>query len=122
MKKRFFGDEYRRTLQHKFRELIFRKESNVNTFIDELSKTIRQLFDVKDPETINQIVINHVVSTLEEDMRQAGAQPEIFQGRGGFVKLGHFDKHFVKHSRKTSPAGRISEFFSQILLKLHFEW
>ena len=22
-----------------------------------------------------------------------GAQPEIFQGRGGFVKLGHFSKH-----------------------------
>ena len=28
---------------------------------------------------------------------QAGAQPDVFQGRGGFVKLGHFDKHFDKH-------------------------
>ena len=28
----------------------------------------------------------------------AGAQPEIFQGKGGFVKLGHYD--FVKNSRK----------------------
>ena len=27
-------------------------------------------------------------------------QREIFQGRGGFVKLGHFDKHFVKNSIK----------------------
>ena len=97
MEKRFFGDDYRRTLQHKFRELTFRKGSNVNTFIDELTKTIRELFDVEDLETINSIVINHVISTLEEDMRQAGAQPEIFQGREGFVKLGHFDKHFVKH-------------------------
>ena len=26
----------------------------------------------------------------------AGAQPQIFQGRGGFVKLGHFNKHFVE--------------------------
>ena len=26
----------------------------------------------------------------------AGAQQEIFQGRGGFVKLGHFDKHFIR--------------------------
>ena len=25
-----------------------------------------------------------------------GSQPKIFQGRGGFVKLGHFDKHFIK--------------------------
>ena len=29
-----------------------------------------------------------------------GVQPEIFQGRGGSVKLGHFDKHFIKKSRK----------------------
>ena len=29
-----------------------------------------------------------------------GAQPEIFPDRGGFVKLGHFNKHFVKNSRK----------------------
>ena len=29
----------------------------------------------------------------------ADAQPEIFQGRGGFMKLGHFDKHFLKKLR-----------------------
>ena len=32
-----------------------------------------------------------------------GVQPEIFQGRGGFVKLEHSDKHFVKNSRKKRP-------------------
>ena len=69
MKKRFWGDGYRRTLQHKFCELIFRKGSNVNTFIDELTKTIRELFDIEDPETIHSIAINHVVSNLE-DLRQ----------------------------------------------------
>ena len=26
-----------------------------------------------------------------------GAQPDIFQGRGGFMKLGHFDKKYVFH-------------------------
>ena len=36
-----------------------------------------------------------------------GAQPEIFQGRGGFVKLGHFNKHFVKNTRKKGAAGKI---------------
>ena len=36
----------------------------------------------------------------------AGAQPEIFQGRGGFVELAHFDKHFVKNTRKKGPAGK----------------
>ena len=32
-----------------------------------------------------------------------GVQPEIFQGRGGFGKLGHLDKHFVKNSIKKNP-------------------
>ena len=40
MKRRFFRDDYRRTLQHKFRELTLRKGSNVNTFIDELTLRI----------------------------------------------------------------------------------
>ena len=34
-----------------------------------------------------------------------GAQPEIFQGRGGFAELGYFDKHFVKNTRKKGPVG-----------------
>ena len=33
----------------------------------------------------------------------AGAQPEIVQGRGGFLKLEHFDKYFLKKSRIKSP-------------------
>ena len=35
----------------------------------------------------------------------AGTQPEIFQGRRGFEELGHFDKHFVKNTRKKGPTG-----------------
>ena len=31
----------------------------------------------------------------------SGGQPEIFNGRGGFLKLGHFDKaEMGLHSRK----------------------
>ena len=33
------------------------------------------------------------------------------KGRGGFVELGHFDKHFVKNTRIKSSTGNISEFF-----------
>ena len=73
------GDDYRKTLQHKFHELIFRKGSNVNTFIDEFTKTIQELFDIEDPETINSIARNHVVSNLEEVMRQ---DTKIFQITG----------------------------------------
>ena len=42
----------------------------------------------------------------------SGAQPEIFQGTGGFVKLRHFDKHFIKKSRKKAPQGKFWSFSS----------
>ena len=42
----------------------------------------------------------------------AGAQPEFFQGRGFFMKLGHFDEHFVKNTWKKSHAGKDSRDFS----------
>ena len=45
-----------------------------------------------------------------------GAQPNIFQGRAAFLELGHFDKHFIKKSRKKAP-GKISEFFLLDTLK-----
>ena len=48
------------------------------------------------------------------------AQPEIFQGRGGFAKLGHFDKHFIKKSTKKVQQGKILEFFHLDTLKTTF--
>ena len=41
-----------------------------------------------------------------------GAQQEISQCRGDFVELGHFDKHFVKNTRKKRPFGNNSGVFS----------
>ena len=32
---------------------------------------------------------------LQKECLNAGAQPDIFQGRGGFMELVHFDKHFA---------------------------
>ena len=43
-----------------------------------------------------------------------------FQGREGFVELGHFDKYFVKNARKKVPQGNISEFFLLDTLKTAF--
>ena len=33
---------------------------------------------------------------------QTGAQPKIFQGKGGFVEPEHFDKYFVKNTKKVA--------------------
>ena len=53
-------------------------------------------------------------------MSVAGAEPEIFLDRGGFVKLGHFDKHFIKKSRKKAPQAKILKFFLLDTLKTTF--
>ena len=79
MKTRFFGEDYRRTLENKFRELVFKKGTIVNSFIDILTKTIRELFDIVETETITSIAINHVISNLDDDIRQ---EAKIFQLSG----------------------------------------
>ena len=41
-----------------------------------------------------------------------GAQPEIFQRRGSFVELGHFDKFFVKNTKKKGQGKMLKVFLS----------
>ena len=50
----------------------------------------------------------------------AECNQKIFQGKGGFMELGHSDKH-VKNTRKKSRRETFWSFFSYILLKPHFE-
>ena len=42
----------------------------------------------------------------------SGVKPEIFQGKGGFVELEHFDKHFVKNTKKMPRREKFWSFFS----------
>ena len=60
---------------------------------------------------------NYVLSFLNKRKIKkipAGTQPETFQGT--FSGITALDKHLIKNTRN------ISEFFSLILVKLHFEW
>ena len=52
------------------------------------------------------------ICQLTNFITSTGLQPENFQGRGGFVKLWHFDKHFIKKLRKKTLHGKILDFFS----------
>ena len=47
-------------------------------------------------------------------------QPENFQDRRDFVELGHFNKHFIKSTRKKANEGIILEFFLLDILKTLF--
>ena len=67
VKTSFFRDDYCRTLQHKFCELIFIKRGNVDSFLDEFTKAVKELFDIEDPETTSSTARNYAVTNLEKD-------------------------------------------------------
>ena len=52
----------------------------------------------------------------------ANAQPETFQSRRGFVKLGTGINILSKTQRKAAQGNILVFFFSYVILKLHFKW
>ena len=70
------------------------------------SRSLNKLLSSYQDRHIQNTVKHWRWSVLQkEQCLSAGAQPEIFQGTGGrgFLELGHFDKHFVKSTRKRGP-------------------
>ena len=61
-----------------------------------------------------QNTVNHLRWTVLQKRTMPGCKCEFFQGRGGggFVGIGHFDKHFVENTRKRGPARKHFEIFS----------
>ena len=55
----------------------------------------------------------------KEEILRVGEQPDIFQCRGRFMELGHFDKHFAKNTskKKTLFSKAYWEFFLLDTLK-----
>ena len=94
LKRRFAGDDYCRTLQNKFRDLVF----TINKFVDELLQTIRELFDIDDSETASLIVINHVIANLGDEMRQ---EAKIFQLAGNKILENLLEFLAIKMEGKT---------------------
>ena len=71
-------------------------------------------------KNINERLILQMCSRNWEISRYSGDQLVIFQSRGDFVKLGHFDKFFFKNTREKLPQGKILELFLLDTLKIRF--
>ena len=65
------GQNYKRTLESKFRSLLFRKGMKINQFCSELYTVIRELYDIYDENAIQSIAISHVVSNLDDALKGA---------------------------------------------------
>ena len=66
------------------------------------------ILHLRNNELCKTVIKNYIRALAQHAkyLSSAGAQPDFFQGRGGFVGLGHFYKHFVKNTRKKGPAGK----------------
>ena len=75
-----------------------------------------------DTTVILVITITSVIRRVEVTSSHITRATRNFSKQGRFPGIRHFDKHFVKISRKKGRREKIWRFFSQIFLKLHFDW
>ena len=68
----FSGEDYKRTLETKLRNLKFTKGTNINLFCNSLRTLIRELYNLTDLDetSIDAIAINHVILQLDEQVRK----------------------------------------------------
>ena len=69
LKAKFCGEDYKRTLQTKLRNIKFEPGMKVATFITELCRIIKELYALTDQEAIKSIAVSHVLSTLDSNLR-----------------------------------------------------
>ena len=78
---RFTGEDYKRKLETKLRNLKFTKGMNINSFSNNLRTTVKELYGLQGDvnNAVDSIAINHIISTLSDDMR---SQAKILQLTG----------------------------------------
>ena len=61
LEKRLCGDEYKRTLETKLRDLQHHKNVSINNFIHKLRNAIKELYGIKDKSAVESLAVNHVI-------------------------------------------------------------
>ena len=67
---KYSGEEYKRTLEVKLRNLVYKKGTNINSYANDLRITVKELYGLENQETINSICINHVTGNLENSIKK----------------------------------------------------
>ena len=70
IKDEFCGEEYRRALETRLRNLNFRKGLKVTTFARELRMRVSELYAIKDKTAVEAIATNQVLSSLDDQLRK----------------------------------------------------
>ena len=66
---RYTGENYKRYLEIKLRNLKFRQGTNINEFLHELRSTIREFYGIADKTAIDKIGMSHIISQVDESYR-----------------------------------------------------
>ena len=70
LESKFGGPDYKRALELKLCSLKFRKGTKIAPFVGDLKNTIQELYGIEQEEAIESIAVNHVLSSLDDDMRK----------------------------------------------------
>eukprot|EP00112_Aurelia_sp_Birch-Aquarium-sp1_P026111 Seg905.4 transcript_id=Seg905.4/GoldUCD/mRNA.D3Y31 product="hypothetical protein" protein_id=Seg905.4/GoldUCD/D3Y31 len=89
----FSGPNYLRTLRVKLRGLVFTKGMRINAYATELKTVISELHEVSEEKAINHLAINHIISTLDNEMRD---QVHILQLTGSATPEGPLELVEIK--------------------------
>ena len=92
---KYSGEEYKRHVESKLRNLKFRAGTKIREFLRELRSTIRDYYGLTTVEQIDQIGMNHILSTLEDSIRE-DAKILLLSGN---VKTQNFLKGFPQYSQ-----------------------
>ena len=72
-------------------------------YLNKTSYPLQLMGNLKQDLVISTILFTLHSSCTTLNIVISGVPPETFQGRGGLMKLEHFDKHFTKTQEKKGP-------------------
>ena len=70
LREKYCGQDYKRSLEQKFRNLRFKPGSAINNFISEISCLITDLYGITDTTAVDLIAQNHVLPSLESSVQE----------------------------------------------------
>ena len=70
LKTTFSGEDYKRNVESKLRNLKFSKGTNINNFCNTLRTFVKELYGLDNANAVDAIAINHVMPQLDEEIRR----------------------------------------------------
>ena len=94
----YAGEQYRRTLETKFRNLVFTPGTHLQDFAHRIKTTIRELYNVQEDNAVQAIAVNQVLMNVSDEIRDRVRMLQI-AGTQNLIPI----LEIIETSFKTSP-------------------